>query len=119
MSLDESWSIYRAQRAALDAMLGYEPKVGTLSWAVPVCKAFERDGIDAAYACYEEIRDKTGDYCFEAEFMIYPALHSMTTGRIDTAIDLLELNLHVFPEHAESHDYLAKAFLRKKDTAAR
>jgi CubicO group peptidase (beta-lactamase class C family) len=113
LSLDESWSIYRAQRAALDAMLGHEPKVGTLSWAIPVCRALEKGGIEAAYACYEEIKDQTEDYCFEAEFLIYPALHSMTAGRIDTAIDLLKLNIHVFPEHSESHEYLTRAFLNK------
>jgi tetratricopeptide (TPR) repeat protein len=113
--IDESFSIYRVQRAVLDAMLGHEPKVGTVSWAVPVCRALEKVGTEAAYACYEEIKDQKDVYSFDAEFLTFPALHSMTVNKIEIAIALLELNLHVFPDHAESFYYLARACLKKGD----
>jgi tetratricopeptide (TPR) repeat protein len=103
------------QRAVLDAMLGHEPKVGTVSWAVPVCRVLEKGGIKAAYACHEEIKDQMDVYSFDAEFLTFPALHSMTMNKIDIAVALLELNIHVFPDHAESYYYLARAFLKNGD----
>jgi cytochrome c-type biogenesis protein CcmH/NrfG len=35
--------------------------------------------------------------------------------KFDLAIDVLELNLHVFPEHLESFIFLANAHLQKGD----
>jgi hypothetical protein len=114
LSLDESPSIYRIRQAVLDVLFGEQPKVDTISWAVPVCQALAEGGVEAAYARSEALRKSEKDaYWFDEEFLITPALHLMIADQPGMAIDLLSVNSQVFPDYSGSYYYLANAHLQK------
>ncbi len=107
MCNEESWARSRTREAVVRAMLDLEPQVGTVSWMVPVCQALESGGAQAASACYAELKgDSSGQYSFDAEDLSDLAIQLTSAKRIDLAIEVLKLNLQVFPEHSESRALL-------------
>ena len=104
----------RALDAVLRTLIGKEPQVGTVSWMILIIQALQSGGIRATYAWYEENKNSP-DYFIEADELI-PLYYQFTSlKKFDLAIDLLELNLRVFPEHLTSLVFLAKARLQKGD----
>ena len=71
--------------------------MNTVSWMVPISRAFADGGLPAAHACYDEIKDDA-EYFFEESELINLAVQLCSVKKLDMAIDVLELNLHVFPE---------------------
>jgi hypothetical protein len=111
---EESMGHERALDAVLRILIGKEPQVGTVSWMIPIVLALQSGGIRAAYARYEEIKD-TDEYFFDEYELITLVYHLFSVKKFDLVIDVLELNLHVFPEHLGSLIFLAKAHLQKGD----
>jgi len=107
---EESSARSRTIRAAIHAMLEKEPIVNSVSWMIPVCEALHKGGIRAAYACYEAIQDDPG-YFFEADELITLVFQLMSVKKFDLAIEVLQLNLSVFPNHLDSYLFLAKNHL--------
>jgi CubicO group peptidase (beta-lactamase class C family) len=109
---EESTAIERLEEAVLRAVLGLEPQPGPVSWMIPVARALQAGGIQAAYACYEEIRHDPA-YLFEA-YDLMPVIYQLRSARkIDLAIEVLRLNLHVFPEDRGTMTLLAKLSMPK------
>ena len=81
---------------------------------IPIVLALQSGGIRAASARYEEIKD-TDEYFFDEYELITLVYHLFSVKKFDLVIDVLELNLHVFPEHLGSLIFLAKAHLQKGD----
>jgi CubicO group peptidase (beta-lactamase class C family) len=98
--------------AVVDAMLGREPQVGPVAWMIPISQALQRGGIQAAYACYDEIKSSQ-EYFFDADELVNLTLQLTSVKKIDLAIDVLGLNIHAFPEHFNSYLSLARLYLIK------
>jgi CubicO group peptidase (beta-lactamase class C family) len=118
MCTDESPAIARLRVAVLDAMVGAEPRPGTIDWIVPISQALADGGIEAANArCAALKASGTLDYERDEESMCTLALQLLTAGKFDLAIGVLGLNLREFPRHAYSYYYLGYAYLQKGDPA--
>lgn len=100
--------------AVLHCMLGKEIIVNTVSWMVPISRAFAEGGLQAAYTRYDEIKDRA-EYFFEENELINLAVQLCSVKKLDMAIDVLEFNIHVFPENLDSCIFLAKLYVQKGD----
>lgn len=89
-----------------------QPEAGAVSWMVPICEALQRGGIQAAYACYAEIKNSK-DFFFDADELVNLTFQLLSVKKIDLAIDVLGLNIHAFPEHFDSYFSLARLYLLK------
>ncbi len=111
---EESTAIGRLTQAVIRTMLELEPQAGRLSWMVPVCQALQTGGIQAAYACFVELKSRGSDeFSFDDYDLICLTYQLFGVGKIDLAIEVLNLNIHVFPESLDSYIYLANLYLRK------
>ncbi|MCU0519899.1 MAG: beta-lactamase family protein [Anaerolineae bacterium] len=109
---EESSARSRTVRAVVHAMLGRDPEVGTVSWMVPICRALEEGGIEAAYACFAEIKDDEAYFIDEGE--LYDLTYQLlAVGNVDLAIDVLKLNLAAFPHHESSCLRLSELYNRR------
>ena len=118
MCTDESPAIARLRVAVLDAMVGAEPRPGTIDWIVPISQALADGGLEAAHASYAGLKSSGAlDYERDEESLCTLALHLLMAGKVDLAIGVLVLNLREFPRHAYSYYYLGYAYLQKGDPA--
>lgn len=115
---EESYSRTRIVRALADVLLGEKPSAKAVSWMVPISRALTEGGIKAAYDCYDQIKAASGDeFYFDEDELVYLSLQLLAAKKIDMAIDVLELNIHVYPEYIESYIEQAKLHLRKGEHA--
>ena len=115
---EESNAHVRVSRAVADTLLNEKPQAKAVSWMIPISRAMADGGIDAAYARYNEIKAKNDDeYFFQEYELISLALQMLTAKKIDLAIEALELNIHVYPEHVDSYIEQAKLYLHKGELA--
>ena len=112
---EESSAIGRTSGAVLRTMLEQEPQAGKVMWMVPISQALHTGGIQSAYACYDELK-KSGseEYIIDDYELISLVYQLMGVGKIDLAIDVLNLNIHAFPESVDSYTYLANLRFRKE-----
>jgi CubicO group peptidase (beta-lactamase class C family) len=111
---EESSARSRTIRALIHTMLDQEPQVDTISWMVPISQALKEGGIRAAYARYAELKDShTQEYFFDEDELVNLTYQLMSVKKIDLAMEVLELNIHAFPEHMDSYIYLAKLYLQQ------
>lgn len=110
LSNEESSAHERATDAVIRAILGKEPQPGAVSWMIPVAKALQTGGIQAAYACYDEIKHNP-DYLIDADELFSLFYQLMSTKEIDLAFQVMELNLYAFPENLGLHLFLARRYL--------
>lgn len=106
---EESSARSRTIRAVIHAMLEKEPIVSTVSWMVPITHALDSGGVPAAYACYDKIKDNEA-YFFEADELVDLTYQIQSVKQFNLAIEVLKLNLHVFPQHIPSYLPLAKLY---------
>jgi CubicO group peptidase (beta-lactamase class C family) len=115
---EESNAHIRVLRAAADTLIDQKPQANAVSWMIPISRAWAEGGIDAAYACYNEIKARNDDeYFFQEYELISLALQLLTANKIELAIDALELNIHVYPEYIDSYIEQAKLYLHKGEFA--
>jgi CubicO group peptidase (beta-lactamase class C family) len=98
---EESSAIESIERAVMCALLEGEAKPGPVSWLIPISHALHTGGIQAAFSCYERIKDRS-DYFFDEYDLITMVYQLLSVGKTDLAIDVLKLNLIRFPEHRSS-----------------
>lgn len=111
---EESSARSRTIRAVLHFLLDREPEVGTVSWMIPINQALSEGGIQAAYARYEALKNSgDDDYFFDEDELISLTYQLMNANQLDLTIEVLKLNLHVYPEHLESYTRLAGLYLQK------
>ena len=104
--------------AVVDAMLGQAPQVGPLSWMIPINQALITGGVQAAFDYYAEIKDSEREGLIFDAYELLPLVYQLiSVGKIDLAIEVLRLNLLPFPEHIESHLFLARLLLGKGERA--
>jgi CubicO group peptidase (beta-lactamase class C family) len=111
---EESSGHARAVEAVIHTMLEQEPQPGTVSWMIPISQALQTGGLPAAFASYEAIKNNP-DYFFDPDELVTLVYQLLSVKKFDLAIDLLEFNLHFFPEHIDSLLILAKLYLPKDD----
>ena len=100
--------------AVVDAMLDREPQAGPVSWMIPISRALQAGGIQAAYDCYAEIQESGGEgYLFDAYELIPLVYQIASAGKMDLAIEVLKLNLQAFPDHEGSRELLSR-LLKKR-----
>jgi CubicO group peptidase (beta-lactamase class C family) len=114
---EESNAHFRAVRAVADTLIEQKPQANTVSWMVPISRALAEGGIDAACACYSEIKTREDEFYFGENDLRDLSLQLFTAKKIDLAIEVLGLNIHVFPEYIESYLDQAKLHLHKGENA--
>jgi len=112
---EESSAQERVTLAVARTMLDLEPHAGTVSMMVPICKAMQAGGMQAARARYSEIKGNSDEYFLNQYQLIDAMLQFVSAGRLEAAIDLLNLNLEIFPESADSYTSLASLHFQKGD----
>ncbi len=110
LSNEESYAHERAMEAVIHTLLGKEPQPGDVSWMIPVAKALQTGGVQAAYACYDEIKHGS-DYFIDADELFSLFYQLMSAKEIDLAFQVMELNLYAFPENLGLHLFLARRYL--------
>ena len=109
---EESSARSRIVRAAVHTMLGREPVADSVSWMVPISQALREGGIEAAYACYTELKDDEAFFLDEGE--LYDLTYQLlAVGKVDLAIDVLKLNTYAFPYHEDSYLRTASLYVQK------
>jgi tetratricopeptide (TPR) repeat protein len=114
---EESNAHFRAVRAVADTLIGQKPQANTISWMVPISRALAEGGIDAAYARIAEIKARDDEFYFFEEDLLNLSLQLFSAKKIDLAIEVLGLNIHVFPEYIDSYLEQAKLYLQKDEIA--
>jgi len=114
---EESNAHLSVVRAVAATLIGQNPDVGTISWMVPISRALAEGGIDLAYAHYAEIRDRDGEFYFGENDLLDLSLQLFSAKKVDLAIEVLGLNIHVYPDHIESYLEQAKLYQHKGDPA--
>jgi CubicO group peptidase (beta-lactamase class C family) len=116
---EESYAEARVTNAVADTLINEKPQANTVSWMIPISRALAEGGIEAAYARYAEIKAGKDDEFFFGEYeLIDLALYQLFTAKkIDMAIDVLGLNIHVYPESIDSYLEQAKLYLLKGEKA--
>ncbi len=109
---EESSARSRTIRAALHVILGLQPVVEPVSWMVPVSQALEEGGLPAAAGRYAEIKDDPA-YFFDADELVNLVYQLLGANQLSLAVDALELNLSVFPDHLDSLIFLGKLYLQQ------
>jgi CubicO group peptidase (beta-lactamase class C family) len=113
---EESSARSRIVRAVADTLLEQAPRANTVSWMVPISQALAEGGIQAAYVRYEEIKTGGTDaYYFDEDDLLNLAIQLMSAKKLDLAMDVLGLNIHVYPGHIESHVERARIALLKDE----
>ncbi len=102
---EESSAIECFEKAVVRSLLELEPNPGTISWMVPLARALQAGGIQAAYVCFEDIKHKPG-YFFDPYDLITLVYQLLSVKKYDMAIDVLKLNLQAFPGHGETSTLL-------------
>ena len=116
LGIEESYARTRLVRAAADVLLGHKPQAGAVSWMVPISQALVEGGLQTAYKRYEEIRAREDEeYYFDADDMIGLVYQLQLLKKFERTIEILELNIHAFPEHLESYTRLAGIHLQNGD----
>ena len=109
---EESSARSRIILAVVNAILGFEPQAGIVSWMVPICKALQTGGVREAYKCYAEIKDSKV-YSIEEDDLFNLTYQLMSVKKVDLTVEVLKLNLEAFPEHIDSLILLADLHLQK------
>jgi CubicO group peptidase (beta-lactamase class C family) len=111
---EESSAIECLEGAVMRALLEMEPKPGKVSWMIPLARALTAGGIQAAYASLEEIKHNPG-YFLDSYDLVTLVYQLLSVKKYDLAIDVLKLNLFVFPDHGESRKLLERVAAQKDD----
>jgi CubicO group peptidase (beta-lactamase class C family) len=115
---EESNAHFRAVQAVADTLIDQKPQAATVSWIVPISRALAEGGMDAAYACYSGLKaGGTREVYFNADDLYNLVLQLLMAKKLDLAIEVLGLNIHVYPEHIESYLEQARLYLLKGETA--
>jgi CubicO group peptidase (beta-lactamase class C family) len=114
---EESNAHFRVVRAVADTLLDQKPQANTVSWMVPISRALAEGGMDAAYACLSGIKAREDEFYFDEDDLLGLSLQLFTAKKIDLAIEVLGLNIHVYPEYIESYLEQAKLYLHKGEIA--
>lgn len=113
---EQSSARARTIRAVLHYMLDKEPFINSVSWMVPIGQALEEGGRLAAFARYNEIKNST-EFVLDENDLVSLARQLCNVKKYAMAMHVLELNLHVFPEHIDSLIILAKLCIQNGDEA--
>lgn len=111
----ESSGHIQTAKAVANALLGQPQQANRVSWMVPISHALARGGIEAAYACYSEILGCDDKYYFGEYELLDLSLQLHMANQTELAVDVLGLNLHVYPEHIETYLNLASMYRHKGD----
>ncbi len=78
--------------------------------------AIDRNGVEAAIELYHQLEKRHPTYYdFGEELLDQLGAELLESGQIDDAIELLELNVEIFPKSANLHGSLAEAYLKAGD----
>lgn len=116
---EESFARNRTVRAVLDTLVDEIPQTSAVSWMVPISHALKDGGIQAAYARYEEIKASESEaYYLDEDDLLNFVIQLTSTKKLDLAMDVLRLNIHVYPEYVPSYLRLARIHLQQGDNAS-
>jgi tetratricopeptide (TPR) repeat protein len=108
----------RILRAQFNVLLDQEPDPGQVSWMIPICKALQAGGIQAAYDCYAGLKESSSEEISFDDYGLLSLVYQLVSARkIDLSIDVLKLNLHAFPNNVDTYIFLARLYALKGETA--
>lgn len=91
----------RIIRALLDALLGLEPMPGTVSWVVPLSRAYADGGMRAVQETYDAIRSDSR-YSQDPDDLVNLGYQLRSAGNGTALKEILAFNLRIYPDHAET-----------------
>ena len=116
---EESFARNRIVQAVANTLIDQIPQANTVSWMVPISYALREGGIQAAYARYDEIKASSAEeYYFDEEDLLNLVIQLVSAKRLDLAIDVLGLNIYVYPDFVKSYLEQAKLYLRKGESVS-
>jgi tetratricopeptide (TPR) repeat protein len=83
--------------------------------ASEIIKRAGSDSVSASLTKIRELRDSGGDVYFDESSINGLGYYFMNTGKMPEAIEVLGLNVEVFPESANTYDSLAEAYMKNGD----
>jgi CubicO group peptidase (beta-lactamase class C family) len=95
----------RIIRSLLDVTLGLVPVPGTVSWVVPLTRAYQNGGIRAVYDACRAIRSDSR-YVLDPDDLINLAHQLHSAGNDQALTEMLAFSLSVFPDHAATRAIL-------------
>jgi CubicO group peptidase (beta-lactamase class C family) len=113
---EESYAHMRAVHAIADCLIGQKPQADTVSWMVPISRALAEGGMQAAYACLPGIKARPAEFYSGEGELLDLSLQIFTAGKVDLAIEVLGLNINIYPEHVESYLQRARLYQQKGET---
>ncbi len=109
---EESNAHFQAVRAVADVVLEQKPQVKPVSWMVPISRALAEGGMNTAYARYAEIKSREDEFYFDEDDLLDLSLQLFTANNLDLAIEVLSLNIQIFPNNIRSYLEQAKLNLQ-------
>ncbi|MBV7337115.1 serine hydrolase [Chloroflexi bacterium TSY] len=105
--------------AALDLMLGLDPTAPRPPITVPVGARLQAAGPEAAIAEYRLLQATAADnYDFDEHHFPHATQSAIWAQRPDVVMPLLDVWVTLFPESAEAHEELGRAYLVSGDLAS-
>ncbi len=109
---EESYAHFQAVRAVADVVIEQKPQVKPVSWMVPISRALAEGGMNTAYARYAEIKSREDEFYFDEDDLLDLSLQLFTANNLDLAIDVLSLNIQIFPNNIRSYLQQGKLYLQ-------
>jgi CubicO group peptidase (beta-lactamase class C family) len=118
LSNQESSAWSQVRRALVSVILDQEPLPGRVSWMIPINRALQAGGIQAAYQCYDQLKKSSSEeICIDDYGLISLVYQLVSAKKLDLSIEVLKLNLQAFPNDVDTYTFLARLHIRKGETA--
>ena len=100
------------QAGVLDILFAHKPQISKFSIAMRITETFNKDGIDAAKTLYSKLKaEAKEEYSFGHRELNYLGYYYIGKDEIQKAIEILEFNVELFPEVANTYDSLGEAYM--------
>lgn len=97
--------------ATLDLLLGLAPALPRKPITVPLGQALEAGGVKAAVAEYRRLQETAADkYAFGEKCLLAAIWGAVELHRPEAVMSLLEVWAALFPNSAEAHEWLGRAY---------
>jgi CubicO group peptidase (beta-lactamase class C family) len=100
----------------LAILFGYEYELPRLSVSMEITKVYDEEGIEAVKAFYYKLKNETEEkYTFNHWELNRLGYYYIGKEEIQKAIEILEFNVELYPEEANTYDSLGEAYMTAGD----
>ena len=100
------------QTGVLDILFAHKPETLKFSIGMRIAETFEKDGFEAAKTLYFKLKNEAKEeYLFDHWELNNLGYYYMGKGDIQKAIEILEFNVGLYPDVANTYDSLGEAYM--------